>query len=190
VNPREVKFCQRYHVLGNATQAAKEAGYSAKTAYSQGGRLLKRVEVKRYLATLQGKSESRALLTAEELDRRLEEVINFDLRRLYRPMLKDGQPVLDEEGRPRYELIPLPEWPEDIARTLAGCDVTELFEGASGEKFVIGQLKKWKRHDLTRALELYYKRRGLLVEKHELDVPGSVTITIGLQPPKKPEGQE
>lgn len=40
------KFCDEYLVSGNATQSAIKAGYSEKTAYSAGQRLLKNVEVK------------------------------------------------------------------------------------------------------------------------------------------------
>jgi phage terminase small subunit len=36
----------------NATRAAKEAGYSERTAYSQGQRLLKNVEIKTRIAVL------------------------------------------------------------------------------------------------------------------------------------------
>lgn len=42
-------FVTEYIKSGNATQAAIAAGYSEKTAYSQGSRLLKNVEVQQYL---------------------------------------------------------------------------------------------------------------------------------------------
>lgn len=43
-------FCDAYLANGmNATKAAKEAGYSDKTAYSQGNRLLKNAEVREYI---------------------------------------------------------------------------------------------------------------------------------------------
>lgn len=52
---------------GNATKAAKEAGYSEKTAYSQGQRLLKNVEIQaavreRYRASTMGAEEVLARL--------------------------------------------------------------------------------------------------------------------------------
>jgi len=40
------RFCEEYIIDLNATQAAIRAGYSEDTAYSQGGRLLKDVEIK------------------------------------------------------------------------------------------------------------------------------------------------
>ena len=42
---RQQRFIEAYLRTGNATQAAIEAGYSAKTAYSQGHRLLKKAEI-------------------------------------------------------------------------------------------------------------------------------------------------
>lgn len=46
---KKQRFCDEYLISFNATQAAIKAGYSEKTAYSQGQRLLKNVEVKSYL---------------------------------------------------------------------------------------------------------------------------------------------
>ena len=45
MNPKQARFVDEYLVDGNATQAAIRAGYSAKTAYSIGQRLLKHVEI-------------------------------------------------------------------------------------------------------------------------------------------------
>ena len=47
---RQQRFVDEYLIDLNATQAAIRAGYSAKTAYSQGQRLLKNVEVAASLA--------------------------------------------------------------------------------------------------------------------------------------------
>ncbi len=46
LNFKQQKFVDEYLVDCNATQAATRAGYSAKTAYSQGERLLRHVEIK------------------------------------------------------------------------------------------------------------------------------------------------
>ncbi|MEY8322185.1 terminase small subunit [Lachnospiraceae bacterium 46-61] len=42
-------FCTEYLIDCNATQSAIRAGYSKKTAYSVGQRMLKNVEVKKYI---------------------------------------------------------------------------------------------------------------------------------------------
>ena len=46
---KQKNFADEYLVDTNATQAAIRAGYSEKTAYSQGQRLLKKVEVANYI---------------------------------------------------------------------------------------------------------------------------------------------
>lgn len=46
---KQKQFADAYIQYGNATKAAKEAGYSQKSAYSQGQRLLKNVEVQAYI---------------------------------------------------------------------------------------------------------------------------------------------
>lgn len=46
---KQKRFCDEYIIDCNGTQAAIKAGYSPDTAYSQGQRLLKNVEVKKYI---------------------------------------------------------------------------------------------------------------------------------------------
>jgi len=45
LNEKQEKFCQNYVVYRNATEAAKQAGYSESSAYNQGYRLLQMEEV-------------------------------------------------------------------------------------------------------------------------------------------------
>lgn len=45
MNQRRKVFISQYLISGNATESAIRAGYSGKTAYSQGQRMLKNVEV-------------------------------------------------------------------------------------------------------------------------------------------------
>lgn len=49
MNAKQKKFADEYLIDCNATQAAIRAGYNEKTAYSQGQRMLKNVEVKAYI---------------------------------------------------------------------------------------------------------------------------------------------
>lgn len=49
MNAKQKRFCDEYLIDCNATQAAIRAGYNEKTAYSQGQRMLKNVEVKTYI---------------------------------------------------------------------------------------------------------------------------------------------
>ena len=59
-------FIQEYLIDFNATRAAKKAGYSEKTAYSQGQRLLKHVEVKNKITSLKQERISDLIATKEQ----------------------------------------------------------------------------------------------------------------------------
>jgi len=53
LSPKRERFCQEYIKDHNATEAAKRTKYSEKTAYSQGQRLLKDVEIQARIAQLE-----------------------------------------------------------------------------------------------------------------------------------------
>jgi len=67
LNVREMLFCHEYSVDLNATQAAIRAGYSPKTAGSQGARLLKNVDIGRYLGDLAKAQASRASISTDSV---------------------------------------------------------------------------------------------------------------------------
>lgn len=64
---KQQKFCEYYVKLGNATEAAKRAGYSEKTAYSQGQRMLKNVETRNFIDSLIKRYKSDKTASAEEV---------------------------------------------------------------------------------------------------------------------------
>lgn len=89
----------------NATQAAIDAGFSAKTADSQASRLLKNVKVKRIIAERTKASLKKRDIKAEKVLDGIARLSEFDVRTMYTP-----------EG----ELIPIHLLPEDTARCLTG----------------------------------------------------------------------
>ena len=99
-------FANAYLANGrNATQAAITAGFSKKTAYSQGQRLLKRVEMQQLLAAPMAKIEAISGLTAERVLLENARIVLQDHRKFYRP---DGT------------LIPLCDLDDDTAAAVAG----------------------------------------------------------------------
>ena len=66
MNQKQKAFCDYYIATLNATESAVKAGYSKKTAYSIGQRLLKNVEVKKYLESLMQNADKSRIATAEE----------------------------------------------------------------------------------------------------------------------------
>lgn len=71
---KQAAFVREYLVDLNATQAAIRAGYSERTAYSVGQRLLKKVEIQRAVAAAQAKRARRVEIKAEDVLRGVIEV--------------------------------------------------------------------------------------------------------------------
>lgn len=72
---RQERFCQEYSKLGNATQSAINAGYSEKTAYSSGQRLLKDVEIQTRIKELQGEIKNQNIIDARKMQEVLTSII-------------------------------------------------------------------------------------------------------------------
>ena len=68
---RRERFCQEYFKDGNATRAAREAGYSEHTAKSQGSRLLTFVDIQRRLDELAMDAVTPARVTTDYVRARL-----------------------------------------------------------------------------------------------------------------------
>jgi phage terminase small subunit len=162
MTPKQRLFALEYLVAVNATKAAERAGYSERTAASQGARLLKNVKVAEFLKSQMRKLEQRTELTVDRLEEELARIVGFDPRRAY-----------DEEGK----LLAVSEMPEDVARALTGFEEEALFdtvvvgEGPRGgkvkEKVQVGVTRKVKWHSKVEAIALGLKRRGALIDRHE-----------------------
>ena len=64
---KQKRFADYYIETGNATESAKRAGYAEKTAYSQGQRMLKNVEVSAYIAERVKPTEEKRIATGDEV---------------------------------------------------------------------------------------------------------------------------
>lgn len=67
MNEKQARFCSEYVACRSATRAAKAAGYSEKTAYSQGWALLKKPEIQEKISELSAEVYQANFVTAEEL---------------------------------------------------------------------------------------------------------------------------
>ena len=75
LNEKQQRFADEYLIDLNATRAAIRAGYSEKTAYSQGERLLRHAEVKTYIREKMEERKEDAIASADEVMRYLTSVI-------------------------------------------------------------------------------------------------------------------
>ena len=67
MNERQRKFCEHYAADPNATAAAIAAGYSPRSAYSCGQRMLKNAEIQNYLSQLQEQAAAGRIADLQEV---------------------------------------------------------------------------------------------------------------------------
>jgi phage terminase small subunit len=154
-------FVAEYLTDLNATRAACAAGYSAKSAESQGAQLLQNPKVSAEISKKHGKRLEKLEVTAERVLSEIAKLAFFDPRKLFKP-----------DGSPKHIL----DLDDDTAVAVAGLEVSELFEGSGEQKRACGSVRKIKLADKGVNLERLGKHLKLFTDKRELTVPdGSST---------------
>lgn len=108
LNVKQTKFVLEYLKDLNATQAAIRAGYSEKTAHSQGPRLLAHVGISKAIAERQGKAMAKLDVSVDRIILERARMAFFDPRKLF-----------DDNGEP----IHVSKLDDDTAAAIAGLDV-------------------------------------------------------------------
>lgn len=108
LNTKQAMFVKEYMVDLNATQAAIRAGYAERTAYSQGQRLLKHVEIQAELRRQMKKREARLEITQDMVVNELAK-IGFANLGDYVSFTGDGDPFVDVSGMTRDQSAALSE---------------------------------------------------------------------------------
>lgn len=157
---KQARFCEEYVIDKNATAAAKRAEYSEKTAYSQGQRLLKKVEVQQRIASLLEAATKRAELTLDAVVAEYRKVAFSNVADLY-----------DNEGH----LQEIHKLPRDVAAAISSVEVDVKNSLDGGESSIV----KIKKHDKIRALEALGKHLGMFPNRVELTGKegGAIEIT-------------
>lgn len=163
LNLKHQRFVAEYLVDKNATQAALRAGYSAKTAYSQGQRLLKNVEVAEVISSKAEKQVEKLEITAERVLRELA-LIGFANMEDYMRVGDDGDPYLDFSALTR-----------DQAAALQEVTVEDFKEGR-GENARDVRKVKFKLADKRAALVDLGRHLALFTDK--IDHSGIVTLNV------------
>jgi len=143
----------------NATDAAKRAGYSEKTAYSIGNENLSKPEIAEYINKSLKKRLDGLEISQERVLNEMARVAFCDIRNLF-----------DESGN----LRPIHDLDDDTARAVASFEIVAV-RGADGET---EYLKKVKSADKMRGLEMLGKYLALFTDKHEHSGPGGKPIEI------------
>ena len=144
---RRILFIEAYLANGgNATNAAKAAGFSAKSAHQQGCDLLKHPKVIHRLEQRKQEIAQKYALTTENVLKSLSQAIFFDPRKL-----------CDENGN----LKAIDMLDDDTAQALAGFEVTEERGDPENRSLVTGYTKKVKWLDKNSAREQAMKHLGM-----------------------------
>lgn len=105
MNAKQRKFADEYLIDCNATQAAIQAGYNEKTAYSQGQRMLKNVEVKAYIDEQLERLHNEKTADAQEVLEYLTAVMRGQHREQTLQLVGDGvQTITDIDVSARERL--------------------------------------------------------------------------------------
>lgn len=131
---------------GNATDAARKAGYAESSAHVRGAELVKDRKVQSDIAARQTELAKKFELTTEDVIAELAKIVRVDLRRLF-----------DSSGN----LLPVNEWPDDVAGAVASFEVDEIHEGQGEARKFVGYTRKVKLWDKNSAIEKAMKHLGL-----------------------------
>lgn len=163
-------FCREFIIDYHQTKAAIRAGYSEKTAYSIGNRLMKNVEIQEQIAELEKERMKRLNISQ---DRVLYELacIAMSNGADYGEVTEKNIPV--ENGEP------VPVQCVDFTLTKELNDqqrraISSIKEGKSGIEV--------RTHDKVKALELLMKHYGMLSDRPE-STTGDVTIINNIPRP-------
>jgi len=194
LTPKQERFVAEYLIDLNATQAAIRTGYSAKTAASQGARLLKQGGVAR---AVQAAQQARAVRTEITQDRVLQELARiafFDIRRLYRADGSMKDPCeLDADTAAALASIEVKEelergggedaLQEPPASAAVSATVSEASSAAHGSaprrkrgEQVVGYTIKTRVFDKVATLQLAMRHLGMLNDRLGLSAPGGGPI--------------
>ncbi|MGV2099043.1 terminase small subunit [Rhizobium sp. 21-4511-3d] len=174
LSPKQARFVQEYLLDLNATQAAIRAGYSEKTAHSQGPRLLENVGVQAAIQKAKEQRADRTKINADWLLERLAEEATADIADLY-----------TDAG----SLKPIKEWPLIWRQGLVGGIEIETLRprGSKGTGQWHGKAQdiheeeepeeetvvtKIKLSDRIRRLELIGKHVGVQAFNDKVEVTG------------------
>lgn len=94
---REKQFCQNYAANPNGAEAARAAGYSAKSARVAANRLLTKAYIQDFLRELQQKAEADRVATATEAKEVLTEILR-DPEAKHRDRIRAGETLLKSAG--------------------------------------------------------------------------------------------
>ncbi len=169
LNIRARLFVQYYLIERNATKAATDAGYSAKTAAQAGNRLLRNVQVQALIAQSEQKVAEKLDVTHERIVAELARIGFADIRNVVQ--WGDGVLVKDPDTGKVVTV-------DNVVSLVASGTISDDTAACISEISQTAQGLKVKMHDKRAALVDLGKHLGMFKEKVELTGPGGKAIAI------------
>ena len=164
LNLQQIQFCNEYIIDFHATNAAKRAGYSERTAYSMGSALLKKPEIQEKIREIKEDVFRSVGVTQAKTFRELARIAFFDIGEIY-----------DGNGK----MLPLNELTQDQRAAITAVKVYHETVGRGKNKKTIGQMVEVKLADKKGALEAIIKTAGWSKpDKLALTDPEGNSVTI------------
>ncbi len=161
LTPLQERFCQEYVIDLNATQAAIRAGYSKKTAYSQGQRLLKNVEVQGRITRHQKRLEVKTGVSAERVINELAKVAFANIK----SVLSEGNEIKD-----------ISQLPDEIGAVVESIQSDIRHDSGDSEGYT--EKVKVKFHSKLAALNDLGKHLGIFEKDNEQSKPITPQIVV------------
>ena len=182
LNKKQEQFCHEYLIDKNATQAAIRAGYSQKTAYSQGHDLLKKPEIKTRIDKLYQEQVERLKMSADEVLIELANIAKGNIKDFLAFKTEKTQVGIDEEtGQPIFDY-----------KQVVDVKPSDEIDGRLIQEVSIGKdgTFKFKLYDKKGALESLGRVHKLFVDKVESESNNNhnmaISIDFGIpRPPKE-----
>lgn len=179
LNAKQERFCEEYLVDLNATQAAIRAGYSEKTAKSQGSRLLTKADVSARVGELKAERAKRTEITADRVLRELARVAFVDPTDVLNMETATVKPDVSADDRAviaavKVKYIPVKQYDEDGELTVVDAVEREV-----------------KLADKLRALDMLAKHLNMYDKERQQDggeetETGVVVMPEVMQPTEHP----
>jgi phage terminase small subunit len=169
MTPKQARFVAEYLIDLNATQAAIRAGYSPKVANRQGSENLSKPDIAAAVQAGQRTQLEAAGVSKARLLQELGRIALSQVADYFDPVTKDAKHPAD--------LSP------DAGAALAGFEV--LIKNAAAGDGVTDTIHKFKLWDKVKAIELYMKHYGMLIEKVEITDAGVEARVARLEAARK-----
>ena len=153
LSPKAKRFCELYPLTLNATKAARDAGYSERTAQEQSSRLLSKAIVRAEIAKKTQKASYDANVDLGQLLTGLQMQSFYDTRKFF-----------DEKGN----AIDIHLLGDAEADAVEGFEFVTLYEGTGDQKHAFGQLRKMKLARKAQSRELLGRYLGIFKDSLEI----------------------